>query len=82
MPALTAETISFDRIRSLRAEAITAQNSDQVAICDLALDGKIDVDDYTTLTRRGASRLRTMTRDEAYAECARVIDADHSASME
>jgi hypothetical protein len=80
MTTLTAQTISFAQIRSLRSEAIAASDGDRTAICDLALDGSVDVDDYTTLTRAGASRLRTMTRDEAYAECAQAINAARSVS--
>ena len=69
----TAQTITTAQIRNLRAEALAAGDYDQAAICDLALDGEIDADDYTTLTAKGASKLRSMSREQAYTECARVI---------
>ncbi len=71
----TAETITTAQIRALRSEALspTASDYDMAAICDLALDGAIDVDDYTTLSTRTAARLRTLTQEQAQAECARVI---------
>lgn len=71
---LTAKTISFEQIKGLRHEAVAASDFDQVAICDLALEGQIDTDDYTVLSGHCASMLRSMTRDEAYAECARAIN--------
>jgi hypothetical protein len=70
---ITTDTISHDQIRALLREAIAAGDYDQAAICDLALDGEIDTDDYTVLSGHWASRLRRMTREDACAECARVL---------
>lgn len=63
------------QIRILRKEAAQAGDADQIAICDLALEGEIDVDDYTGLSRELSSKLRSMTSAEARIECARVIAA-------
>jgi hypothetical protein len=71
---ITAKTISEQQIKALRSEAVQAQDFDQVAVCDLALEGEIDTDDYTVLSGHMASRLRGMSRDEAYAECAQAIN--------
>lgn len=72
---LTAETISFEQIRQLRGEAIAAFDADQAAICDLALEGEIDMDDYTTVSDRMSRRLRTMNQTEAQLLCADTINA-------
>lgn len=73
----TAETVTTTQIRALRTKALSpaASDYDMAAICDLALDGAIDPDDYTTLSTRTSARLRTMTQEQAQAqaECARVI---------
>lgn len=71
---ITAETISEQQVKALRGEALEANDFDQVAVCDLALDGTIDTDDYTVLSGHMASKLRNMSRDEAYAECARALN--------
>lgn len=73
--ALTAESISIQQICALRAESVSAGDMDQVGICDLALSGEIDVDDYTTLSRDCARALRTMTQEEAQEACADAINA-------
>lgn len=66
----TGKSITEQDIRDLRNAAVTLDDdSDTVALCDLALDGEIDMDDYTTVSRSFASRLQAMTRDEAYALC-------------
>lgn len=75
---ITAATISFAQIRSLLEEALAAGDPDQAAICDFALDGSIDPDDYTTVSDRMARRLRTMTREEAYQTCADAIDTSRA----
>lgn len=71
---LTAKSISFEQIRTLGAEALDHEDFDLFAICNLALDGTIDVDDYTTLSRAGANKIREMSREQAYAECAKAIN--------
>lgn len=62
-------------IRGLRSDAAAAGDCDQIAICDLALDGEIDADDYTGLSRELNRRIRSMSADEARVECAEVIAA-------
>lgn len=76
--SITAETISFNQIRALRTEALADDNYDQVAVCDLALDGKIDMDDYTIISSEWDARLRKMTREEAYTMCANAINSAHT----
>jgi hypothetical protein len=70
---ITAKSLTDHEIRVLRAESAEAADYQQVAICDLALHGEIDADDYTTLERDEARMLAEMTRAEAVEECARVI---------
>lgn len=61
---LTAETITHDQIRTLRAEARTAGDSLQVVICDIALSGEAglvddgaSLDDYEPDTRDALYKL-------------------------
>lgn len=75
----TIENLTDAQIRSLRAEASDAGDHEMVAICDLALDGEIDTDDYSTLDRDEARRVRCMSRDEAYAEIVEAIDLARAA---
>lgn len=74
MTSLTVETISYRQIRALREESIASRDADQAAVCDLALDGSIDMDDYTTVSRSMSRRLRSMTLEEAQALCADAIN--------
>lgn len=71
----TTENITDRQIRILRAEAAAAGDPDQIAYCDLALDGEIDLDDYTGLDRETIAALRNMSQEDARAECAQVIAA-------
>lgn len=82
MAQLTAKTITFDQIKALRSEAAQAADYDQVAICDLALDGEIDTDDYTCLSDSGVERLRSMGRDEAYQACADAINTARASEVQ
>lgn len=70
----TIKSLTENQIRTLRFEALTAGDYDMAAICDLAIDGSIDCDDYTTLSTSGERRIRTMSRADAYAEIVRVIN--------
>lgn len=69
----TTRNITDAQMRALRNEAAQAADFVQVAICDLALDGTFNRDDYTTLDRAESDRVAGMTQDDAIAECARVI---------
>lgn len=66
-------TLTDNKIRSLRREAEEAHDYDTGGICDLALDGKIDMDDYTTVSPKMSTKLRTMTAREARLLCAKAI---------
>ena len=68
-------SLTDSMIRTLRAEAIEASDYEQIAICDLALDGSIDCDDYTTLSQQADRRLRGMSQEDAWAECAEAIES-------
>ena len=70
----TTKGLTEKQIRKLRAEAYRAGDMLMGAICDLALDGEIDVDDYTSLERDESRRVGGMTRDEAYAEIVEAIN--------
>ena len=60
--ALTAETITHDQIRALRTEAAAAGDTEQVSVCNHAID--------TT-----ESRNRSWTAEEAREACADAINA-------
>lgn len=71
----TAQTISYSQIRSLRDEALRAGDDVQAVICDIALEGSVDMDDYSIdASPAKIAMLRAMTRDEAYAACADALD--------
>lgn len=70
----TIKSLTENQIRTLRAEALTAGDYDMAAICDLAIDGSIDLDDYTTVSPSGSRKIRDMSQEDAYAEIVRVIN--------
>jgi hypothetical protein len=74
MMTMTAKSISFEMISILRRQASAMGDWVQVAICDLALNGTFDRDDYTSLSTREANHVASMTREEAYADVAATLD--------
>ena len=72
--AVTARSITHEQIRSLRNAASSAGDSLQAAICDLAIDGTIDTDDWTVLEASEVRRLRNMSQDDAVAACVEAIN--------
>jgi len=77
MSRTTPENLTTTQIRAMRAEALDADDYAAAAICDLALDGEIDTDDYTTLERDEVELIRGMNRDTAYKRIAEwIADAE------
>lgn len=72
---VTAKTLTNAQIRSLRTESLDAADYAMAAICDLALDGTIDTDDYSALEAHEARLVGSMTRDEAIEKVVRVLRA-------
>ena len=70
----TKYNISFATISALRHASYEHGDDFMGAVCDLALDGQIDTDDYGTLDRAALIRLGDMSRDEAYAACAAAVN--------
>jgi hypothetical protein len=68
---MTTYNITDAQIRDLREGADQAYDREQVAICEIALGWDADVDE--TLETADGRRIADMTRDEARAECARVL---------
>lgn len=66
-------TVTDGQIRALRREAAEAGDFAMVAICDLALNGEINVDNYFTLTPREAHRIRALDWQEAHDLCQDAI---------
>jgi hypothetical protein len=79
MAKTTIKSLTDSQIRGLRTEAVEAGDFLMGAICDLALDGEIDTDSYTTLSVEDARRVRGMGRDEAYAAIVEAINAAEDA---
>jgi len=73
MTKTNVETLTGHQINALRNEAGQAGDNAMGAICDLASQGEIDVEEYH-LSSRDADRIGKMSRDEAYAEIVRVIN--------
>jgi len=72
----TAQNISNSQIRSLRNEALRAGDDIQAVICDIALDGMVDMDDYVIdASPEKIAELRAMTQEQAIADCAEAISA-------
>lgn len=67
---MTNTNITDADIETLRRAAGAHGDYMQVAICDLAIHGEIDGDDYTCLTRHEDRCIRAMTAHEAVALCA------------
>jgi 2C-methyl-D-erythritol 2,4-cyclodiphosphate synthase len=79
MSKTTSKSITEQRISLLRTEALSAGDYAMAAICDLAIDGAIDTDDYSTLSTEEARRVDGMTQHDAVAECVRVVSAADAA---
>jgi hypothetical protein len=76
-PTTTVKNLTEMQIRKLHSEAAEAGDYITVAICDLALGGSFNADDYTTLSRAEARKMAAMSRDDAYhhiVEC--ITDAE------
>jgi hypothetical protein len=63
----TKDNITIAQVRTLRDQAGSAGDHEQVAVCELALTG----DPPTWLDEKDP--IRRMTRDDAIAACARVL---------
>ncbi len=61
-----------EAVRGLRREAL--RNYDEhalrAAVCDLALDGEVDPEDYSALTAEQVAYLRALTPAQAVQVCA------------
>lgn len=75
----TVKNLTNDRIRRLSTAAAEAGDIAQVAICDLALTGSFDRDDWSALDGRDADRVEAMTRDEAYAAIVEALNDEGGA---
>lgn len=74
----TAETITDDQIRKLRAEALAASDHTQVDLCNRAL---VD-DDHTTNQDGHPIPFADWSQEEARWECARAIAAAEAQAEE
>ena len=72
----TVKNLTDEQISRLRSEAGQAGDYVMGAICDLALNGSFDRDDYTALDGNEADRVAAMTREDAYAA---IVDAINDA---
>lgn len=73
-------TATFAQISDLRDEALAHGDLAMARICDLAIHGVIEPSAMSELPSADRSRLSALTRDEALAECDRVICAAREAS--
>lgn len=69
----TDKTITDQDIRNLRTEAFENADYLQGVMCDLALEGEIDFDDYTVLEPDEVRSLANMTQAEALHACEKAI---------
>lgn len=75
----TTESLTEQQIRALRREAFAAGDYAMGVICDLALDAKIDLDDYTCLDHRDDARIRRMGQQGAFEA---IVDAINNAEAQ
>lgn len=72
----TNETLTDDRIRLLSTAAAAAGDHAMVLICDLAIDGEIDVDTHHAafaVGERDKREIRQLDQDGARAKCLETI---------
>ena len=72
MKISTIKNLTDNQIRAMQSEAGTACDYVMAAICDLAIIGTFDANDWSTLTHQETARVARMTREEAYAV---IVDA-------
>jgi hypothetical protein len=73
----TTKSLTFQQIRSVKLGAQREHNYELAVICDLALEGEIDLDDYSVLSPAEERRIRKMDREQAYAV---IVDTINGAS--
>lgn len=71
----TTKSLTAQQIDNLRRESAQSGDFAMTAICSLALTGKFDPDDWTTLERRDARRISGMSTVQAVAEIVEAINA-------
>lgn len=69
-----AATVTYAQIANLREEALAADDHLMVCICDLARWGDVTRNAFSVLNREQLRKLTNMTRDEAFAACAKAIN--------
>ena len=72
MKTATIKNLTDTQIRTMQSDAGTACDYVMAAICDLAIIGTFDVNDWSTLTHQEQIRVGKMTREEAYQV---IVDA-------
>lgn len=75
MKTATAKNLTDNEISTLRAEAISAGDYARSAICDLAIAGRISMDDYTCLDREDERRIASMDQSAALEIVADAINS-------
>lgn len=71
--AKTSKSVTEQDISGLRVEAIAKGDWLQVGMCDLAMTGRFDGDNYTCLSGAEIARLTGMTTGDAENACVRAI---------
>ena len=72
MKISTIKNLTDNQIRAMQSEAETECEYVMAAICDLAIIGTFDANDWSTLTHQEQVRVGKMTREDAYAV---IVDA-------
>ena len=69
----TIKNLTEQQISRLRTEANSAHDYKMAVICDLALAGSVDLDDYTVLERDEERAIASMSQQDAYTAVVRAI---------
>lgn len=70
----TVKNLTDAQIAGVRAEANDAGDDAMVAVCIVAQEGSISVDDFAALDVQAVQAAAKMTREQAYAAVVRAIN--------
>lgn len=75
---VTVKNLTDAQISRLRSEAAQSHDYELVAICDLALSGEFDGDDYSVLNGREIRKISAMTQHDAYEAIVEALNDEAS----
>ena len=71
---ITTKNVTDAEIAALGAASAEHDDFEQVAICELAITGNFDADDFTALSREEARKVGSMSQQDAITACVDVLN--------